>query len=88
MGNVFLLFKRIPAYVMVWLIKFYQKTLSPDHGPLNIFHPLGFCRFQPSCSQYAVEAISKHGAIKGSIMLCWRLLRCNPWNKGGIDLVK
>jgi len=88
MSNILLLFKQIPAQILVFLIKFYQKTLSPDHGPLSIFHPHGFCRFQPSCSQYGVEAISKHGAIKGSLMLLWRLLRCNPWNKGGIDQIK
>lgn len=88
MNNIFLLFKQIPAQLLVFLIKFYQKTLSPDHGPLSVFHPQGFCRFQPSCSQYGIEAISKRGAIRGSLLLLWRLLRCNPWNKGGVDLVK
>ncbi|MDD2353872.1 MAG: membrane protein insertion efficiency factor YidD [Patescibacteria group bacterium] len=72
----------------IGLISFYQKTLSFDHGPLKIFYPHGFCRFNPTCSQYGKEAIEKHGAIKGGVMTMWRILRCNPWNKGGNDPVK
>ncbi len=59
------------------LIKFYQKLISP------IFPKS--CRFYPSCSEYSYEAIKKHGLIKGIIFTCWRLLRCNPYCKGGID---
>jgi len=74
--------------IVVALIKFYQRTLSFDHGLLKIFYPHGFCRFTPSCSQYGIEALSKHGLIRGGLMTVWRVLRCNPWNKGGFDPVK
>ncbi len=73
---------------LISLIRFYQKTLSFDHGPLKGLYPHGFCRFYPSCSQYGIEAIEKHGPIKGGFMTAWRILRCNPWNKGGHDPVK
>lgn len=77
-----------PRCLVIRLIKLYQKTLSFDHGPLKTMYPHGFCRFYPTCSQYGVEAIEKHGIIKGGFMTCWRILRCNPWNKGGNDPVK
>jgi putative membrane protein insertion efficiency factor len=73
--------------IAIWLIKLYQKTLSFDHGPLKHYHPNGFCRFYPTCSQYGIEAIQKHGIIKGGIKTIWRIMRCNPWNKGGNDPV-
>ncbi len=73
---------------LVILIKFYQKTLSFDHGPLKVFYPHGFCRFHPSCSEYSVQAIKKYGPIKGVLMASWRILRCNPFNKGGNDPLK
>jgi len=82
------LFKNIPKNIVVSLIKFYQKTLSFDHGPLKALYPHGFCRFHPTCSQYGLEAIQKHGVVKGGFMTSWRILRCNPWNKGGHDPVK
>ncbi|MGN0442433.1 MAG: membrane protein insertion efficiency factor YidD [Acutalibacteraceae bacterium] len=64
---------------LIWLIRFYQKNISPRKKPC--------CRFTPSCSQYAVEAISMYGAFKGSLMALWRILRCNPFCKGGYDPV-
>lgn len=79
---------QFPRRLVVRLIKIYQKTLSFDHGPLKAVYPHGFCRFNPSCSQYGVEAIEKYGIIKGGLMTSWRILRCNPWNKGGNDPVK
>ena len=45
------------------------------------------CRYVPSCSAYAVEAIERHGAIRGAVLACWRLLRCNPWGGRGLDEV-
>nr|WP_300046925.1 membrane protein insertion efficiency factor YidD [Trueperella sp.] len=45
------------------------------------------CRYQPTCSAYAITAIEIHGAIKGTLLSIWRLLRCNPWSKGGVDWV-
>jgi putative membrane protein insertion efficiency factor len=77
-----------PRFVAVKLIKLYQKLLSPDHGWLKFLHPIGYCRFRPTCSEYAVQAITKYGLIKGGIKALWRVLRCNPWNKGGWDPVK
>lgn len=61
------------------LIRFYQLKISPGL-------PAG-CRFQPTCSHYGYEAIERHGLIKGSVMTAWRLVRCNPFNKGGMDPV-
>jgi putative membrane protein insertion efficiency factor len=77
-----------PRILVVELIRIYQKTLSPDHGPLRNLHPHGFCRFHPTCSQYGLEAISKYGIFKGGLLAAYRVVRCNPWNKGGIDELK
>jgi len=78
----------LPRRLIVGMIKVYQKTVSFDHGFLKIFYPHGFCRFTPSCSEYGAQAITKYGIIKGGLMASWRVLRCNPWNKGGYDPVK
>jgi putative membrane protein insertion efficiency factor len=43
------------------------------------------CKYHPSCSQYASDALAKHGPLKGSLKIVWRLLRCNPWSRGGVD---
>lgn len=61
------------------LIKIYQRVLSP------LFPPS--CRFIPTCSEYSIQALKKYGAIKGSVLSIWRILRCNPFNKGGYDPV-
>jgi putative membrane protein insertion efficiency factor len=60
-------------------IRFYKRYISPSLPP--------GCRYQPTCSEYAYEAIEVHGLIKGIGLGAWRLLRCNPFNKGGIDRV-
>jgi len=60
-------------------IRFYQKYISPMKGTK--------CPYIPSCSQYGLEAIQKHGALKGSLLAIWRILRCNPFSKGGYDPV-
>lgn len=77
---------------MKWLalkiIRLYQKTLSFDHGPLSVFYAEGFCRFEPTCSQYTYEAIEKYGFCKGSWLGLKRIMRCTPWSKGGKDPVK
>jgi len=67
-------------YIFIYLIRFYQKFISP-------MKPKS-CRFYPTCSQYAIDAIKKYGVLKGSIMALWRILRCNPFNPGGYDPVK
>lgn len=74
--------------IFINLIRFYQKTISPDHGFLKNFFPHGYCRFTPTCSQYGIDAISKYGVLKGGIKTMWRILRCNPFNKGGHDPVE
>ena len=63
--------------ILIDLVRFYQRRLSGLKKPC--------CRFYPSCSEYAIMAIQKHGALRGSIKALWRILRCNPFCKGGID---
>lgn len=65
--------------ILIKLIKFYRKCISPLKLPC--------CRFTPTCSQYAIEAITVHGAFKGALLAIWRVLRCNPFCKGGYDPV-
>ena len=65
--------------VAILLIRFYQKAISPMFPPS--------CRFQPTCSQYALEAVGKYGVWKGGRKAIWRILRCNPFCKGGYDPV-
>lgn len=66
--------------LMLFLIRFYRKYLSP----LKIHT---HCIYVPTCSEYALEAIEKYGALKGGILTAWRILRCNPFSKGGFDPV-
>lgn len=80
----FLIF--IPRIPVLILIKLYQKTISPDHGFFKSLFPNGYCRFYPSCSEYGYQTIQKKGLIMGSIKTVWRILRCNPWNKGGVEM--
>ena len=60
--------------ILIRMIRFYQRCISPYTRPS--------CRFIPTCSQYALEAITKYGAFKGGLLTLWRLLRCNPFNRG------
>ncbi|MCK9211357.1 MAG: membrane protein insertion efficiency factor YidD [Ignavibacteriaceae bacterium] len=64
-------------HIFIFIIKGYQKAISP------LFPPS--CRFYPTCSEYAIQALSKYGVFKGSAKATWRILRCNPFNKGGFD---
>ncbi|MFI0775620.1 membrane protein insertion efficiency factor YidD [Streptomyces sp. NPDC021212] len=66
-------------YPLLWLIKLYQWTISPMLGPV--------CKYYPSCSHYGYTAIDRHGAVKGTALTAWRILRCNPWSLGGVDHV-
>lgn len=77
--------KTLPRYIAISIIRIYQKTLSLDHGFFKFLKPYGFCRFHPTCSEYAIQALEKHGFIKGGFKAVWRVLRCNPWSKGGHD---
>lgn len=64
---------------LVYLVKGYRLFFSSWLG--------NSCRFEPSCSQYALDALDKHGAMYGTLLIIWRLLRCQPWCKGGHDPV-
>jgi hypothetical protein len=68
-----------PRYTVIGLLRLYQLTLSPLLGPV--------CRFAPSCSSYAVEAVRIHGVVRGGWLSGRRLARCHPWNPGGWDPV-
>ncbi|MBI4235519.1 membrane protein insertion efficiency factor YidD [Candidatus Peregrinibacteria bacterium] len=85
MVEIFKTFIRLPRYLVAFLVWLYQKTLSPDHGLLKVFFPHGYCKFKPSCSEYSKRAFLKHGVFWGGIKAFWRVLRCNPWSKGGVD---
>lgn len=76
-----------PRWVVLLMIRVYQKTLSFDHGILRHLYPEGFCRFHPTCSEYGYKSIERHGLLKGGMLTLWRVFRCNPFNKGGIDEV-
>jgi len=71
--------------IILKLIKIYQKTLSCDHGLFSFARTSCGCRFFPSCSQYAYEAISKYGVLKGGFLGAKRISRCHPFSKGGFD---
>jgi putative membrane protein insertion efficiency factor len=68
---------RIPAWILIGSARVYQYTLSPILGR--------HCRFHPTCSEYFIEAVRKHGAVGGTWRGIWRICRCNPWNPGGYD---
>ncbi|MBO5008879.1 MAG: membrane protein insertion efficiency factor YidD [Clostridia bacterium] len=63
--------------ILIWIIKFYRKRISPLKKPC--------CRFYPTCSDYALQAVTKYGALKGSYLALRRIIRCHPFNEGGYD---
>jgi uncharacterized protein len=69
--------------VLLFTLAFYQRWLSPAVHSLGP----GGCRFQPTCSEYAVGAITTHGPMRGAMLAAWRLLRCHPFARGGLDPV-
>lgn len=71
--------QQIPALILIGLIKFYQLAVSPYLMPS--------CRYQPSCSQYGIDAIRKHGFFKGGWLTLRRVISCNPWGGSGYDPV-
>ena len=70
--------RRLPSLLGIGLVYVYRWTFG-------VFVPEGTCKYHPSCSQYAIDALRKYGLVKGSFKAGWRLLRCNPWSKGGVD---
>ena len=66
--------------ILLGIIRFYQKYLSGAKGYSS-------CKYYPTCSRYAIEAIEKYGAFKGGRLAAWRILRCNPFTRGGYDPV-
>ena len=71
--------QRLPTQVVVGLVRVHQRTLSRVLPPT--------CRFQPSCSTYTIEAVERHGVLRGVLLGLWRVARCNPFNAGGLDPV-
>ena len=69
--------RRLPALTIIALVRVYQWTLSPIFGRQ--------CRFQPTCSHYMIQAVEKYGAVRGTLKGLWRILRCNPFCRGGYD---
>jgi putative membrane protein insertion efficiency factor len=71
--------KSLLALPLIWLVRGYQLLISPFVPPS--------CRFHPTCSHYAIEALRKHGALKGAWLTVRRIVRCHPWHPGGHDPV-
>jgi len=76
---------KFPSRLAAGAIRVYQKTVSPDHGIFKRLYPDGFCRYYPSCSEYAAQSIENNGIIVGVGLGAWRIARCNPWSRGGFD---
>ena len=69
---------RAPTYVGVALVYAWRWTFG-------LFTKPNTCKYHPSCSQYALDALREYGFLRGSVLAGWRLLRCNPWSRGGVD---
>lgn len=71
--------------IILFFIRVYQHTLSPDHGWFKDRHPYGYCRYYPTCSEYMHQAIDRHGVMRGAWYGTKRIGRCHPWAEGGFD---
>ncbi|MEZ6138461.1 MAG: membrane protein insertion efficiency factor YidD [Pirellulaceae bacterium] len=67
----------VPRWCLIGLVRFYQRGISPLLG--------ANCRFQPTCSEYMIQAVRKYGAIRGCLRGVWRIMRCHPLHRGGYD---
>lgn len=72
--------RRAVRKMLIGMVRFYQRVISP--------HKKSCCRYTPTCSEYAIQAIEKYGALKGSYLAVRRILRCNPWGGSGYDPLK
>ncbi len=70
----------VPRNLLIAFVLFWRKVISPLYGDI--------CRYYPTCSAYGLGSLQQHGAIYGSYLTLWRIARCNPWSKGGVDNVK
>lgn len=70
----------LPRNAVLGFLSAYRKVISPLYGEV--------CAYYPSCSAYAVGAVQQHGAVRGAALSAWRILRCNPWTRGGVDDVR
>ncbi len=77
MNRLWGILQRVPAVLLIAAVKCYQWTISPFLGQC--------CRFEPSCSVYFIEAVKKHGALRGALLGIRRIGRCHPWHPGGYD---
>jgi putative membrane protein insertion efficiency factor len=71
---------RLLSALLAAPIRLYQRAISPALPRT--------CKYHPSCSQYAIEALRRYGPLRGSVLAAWRVLRCNPWSHGGVDPVE
>ncbi|MGT2425695.1 membrane protein insertion efficiency factor YidD [Amnibacterium kyonggiense] len=67
----------LPRNIEIAVLRVYRAVVSPLYGDV--------CRYHPSCSRYALEAVQQSGAVVGTALAAWRVLRCNPWSRGGVD---
>jgi putative membrane protein insertion efficiency factor len=80
MNNILKKIWLFPRKLLVKMIRFYQLAISPRIG--------SHCKYYPTCSEYTRQAVDKYGIIKGSLLGIIRILKCNPFSKGGVDLLK
>ncbi len=78
----------LPATVSILFIHLYQKTLSPDHGPLRHLFPYGFCRHEPTCSEYGIDVLKKRNYFVALALIVKRIAGCNPWTKPTDDRLR
>lgn len=71
------LLRAILIFLLIMPVRFYQTVIGPLLPRM--------CKFQPSCSEYFIQAVHKHGPVRGACKGVWRICRCNPWNRGGYD---
>ena len=70
---------RVVRELLLLPLHLYRRVISPALGP--------HCRYHPTCSEYALQAVREYGVIRGGLLAAWRVVRCNPWSRGGVDPV-